>query len=361
MKKILFAVSVYFLAPFSSQAQLLSWSPSFITDTSSTVTITCDASQGNQGLYNYASTSDVYVHIGLITSASTSSSNWLYVPSYSVWGSTNSQIHATYLGSNKWQYTITGGLRTFFGVTNPSEKILRIAILFRNGSGSLKLANIDGSDMFVPVYSSGSFNVRLDVTFRQPKYTPILAPLLKFVGDSVNVTANASQSSNISLYFNGTQIDTVTNVLTASAFAHITAVGPQTIIANATNGSTTVSDTSTFFVSSATTIAPLPNGVVDGINYETGDTSVVLVLYAPQKSRIMVVGDFNNWTQAANYQMNMTPDSLRFWLRITGLTPGTEYAYQYIIDGSLTVADYNTEKILDKANDPYIPQQLIQI
>ena len=73
------------------------------------------------------------------------------------------------------------------------------------------------------------------------------------------------------------------------------------------------------------------------------------------KSRIMVVGDFNNWTQAANYQMNMTPDSLRFWLRITGLTPGVEYAYQYIIDGSLTVADYNTEKILDKANDPYIP------
>ena len=169
MKKILFAVSVYFLAPFSSQAQLLSWSPSFITDTSSTVTITCDASQGNQGLYNYASTSDVYVHIGLITSASTSSSNWLYVPSYSVWGSTNSQIHATYLGSNKWQYTITGGLRTFFGVTNPSEKILRIAILFRNGSGSLKLANIDGSDMFVPVYTSGSFNVRLDVTFSPAK------------------------------------------------------------------------------------------------------------------------------------------------------------------------------------------------
>ena len=171
----------------------------------------------------------------------------------------------------------------------------------------------------------------------------------------MNVTANASQSSNISLYFNGTQIDTVSNVLTASAFAHITAVGPQTIIANANNGSTTVSDTSTFFVSSATTIAPLPNGVVDGINYETGDTSVVLVLYAPLKSRIMVVGDFNNWTQAVNYEMNMTPDSLRFWLRITGLTPGTEYAYQYIIDGSLIVADYNTEKILDKANDPYIP------
>jgi len=45
--------------------------------------------------------------------------------------------------------------------------------------------------------------------------------------------------------------------------------------------------------------------------------------------------------------MNETPDSLRYWIRITGLTPGTEYGYQYVIDGSLILADYNTEKVLE--------------
>ena len=62
---------------------------------------------------------------------STSSSDWKYVNS--VWGTTNPTYQATYLGSNKWSYTITGGLRTFFGMSNPAETIQKIAILFRNG------------------------------------------------------------------------------------------------------------------------------------------------------------------------------------------------------------------------------------
>ncbi len=340
---------------FYCKAQLLSWSPTFITDTSSSITITCDASQGNQGLFNYATSSDVYVHIGLITSASTSSSNWLYVPSFSVWGSTNAQVHATYIGNNKWQYTITGGLRSFFGVTNPAEKIQKIAILFRNGSGSLKQANSDASDMYIPVYTANSLFVRLDAPARQPEYAPILVPVSKSVGDKILITANSSQSAGLSLFFNGTQLATASNAVTVSQTATIVNSGTQTIIASAVNGGTTVSDTATFFVSSNTNFSPLPNGVTDGINYEQGDTSVVLVLYAPLKSKVAVIGDFNNWTQSPNYQMNETPDSLRYWLRITGLTPGTEYGYQYVIDGSLILADYNTEKVLDKANDPFIP------
>ncbi|MDE3144101.1 MAG: T9SS type A sorting domain-containing protein [Bacteroidota bacterium] len=354
--RINFFIIFCFLA-LSGNAQLLSWSPSFITDTTSTVTITCDATQGNTALNNYTPTTDVYVHIGLITSLSTSSKDWKYVPSFSAWGTTNAQIQTTYIGNNKWQYTITGGLRNFFSVTDPTEIILKIAILFRSGNGNSKLANADGSDMYIPVYpaaTSSNLLVRLDAPLRQPLYTPTLVPLTKKVGDNVSITANANQNSNITLFFNGTQIGSVTNAQTASATGTIGSAGTQTIIAQANNGTTTTSDTSTFFISSSNTMAALPSGTVDGINYEAGDTSAVLVLYAPHKSQIIVVGDFNNWTQSSAYQMNETPDSLRYWIRLTHLTPGTEYAYQYVIDGSLTVADYNAEKILDKANDPYI-------
>src|SRR5207237_5689222 len=110
----------------------------------------------------------------------------------------------------------------------------------------------------------------------------------------------------------------------------------------------------TFVVAPPNNVADLPAGVKDGINYEPGDTSVTLVLYAPGKNNVFVLGDFNNWAQTANYLMNITTDGKRFWKRITHLTPGTEYAYQYLIDGALKVADYNTEKVLDPNNDYYI-------
>ncbi|WP_018617388.1 alpha-amylase family glycosyl hydrolase [Segetibacter koreensis] len=105
----------------------------------------------------------------------------------------------------------------------------------------------------------------------------------------------------------------------------------------------------------AVTIAPLPAGVKDGINYEPGDTSVTLVLFAPHKNNVSVIGDFNRWVATAKYQMHRTPDSTYYWLRVTGLTAGKEYAYQYLVDESLKVADYMTEKILDPENDPHIP------
>ena len=78
------------------------------------------------------------------------------------------------------------------------------------------------------------------------------------------------------------------------------------------------------------------------------------MLFAPQKAVVTILGDFNSWTQNSAYQMKKTPDGQRFWLRLTGLTAGAEYAYQYLIDNQLKLADYNAEKILDPANDSYI-------
>ncbi|MBS1640907.1 MAG: 1,4-alpha-glucan-branching protein [Bacteroidetes bacterium] len=335
-------------------AQLLNWSPTFIQETSSTITITADATKGNQGLNNYTPVTDVYVHIGVITSLSSSASDWKYVPAYCVWGTNNTLAQCTSAGANQWKFTITGGLRSFFGITNSSEKILKIAILFRNGAGTKKLANTDGSDMYIPVYDNGLY-VRIDNPLRQPNY--ILSPetITKNLTDNINITANASQSSTLKIYFNGTQINTASSASTISANTTITTIGTQQIIAESNNGTIVSRDTVSFLVSGGTNIAALPPNVKDGINYESGDTSVTLVLYAPNKNKISVIGDFNNWAETLATQMNKTPDGSRFWVRITGLTPGTEYAYQYYIDNSLKVADYNTEKILDPYNDSYIP------
>src|SRR5215471_14004925 len=163
MKKLLLPLFLLFIV--TTHAQLLSWTPGFIHENSATVTITMDANFGNKGLLNYTPTSDVYVHIGVITNLSSSSSDWKYVKF--TWGTTDAGAHCTYLGSNKWQYTITGGLRTFFGISNGSETIKKISILFRNGNGTVVQRNANGGDMYVPVYDNGLY-ARIDVPFQQP-------------------------------------------------------------------------------------------------------------------------------------------------------------------------------------------------
>jgi 1,4-alpha-glucan branching enzyme len=338
---------------FAGKSQLLTWTPDFPKENDNIV-ITMDATKGNQGLLNYTLTTDVYVHIGVITNKSTSANDWKYVK-FPNFNTVYAQAQCTYPGNNKWQYTITGGLRSYFGITDATEFIQKIAILFRNGNGSKKQANADGSDMYIPVYDN-STAVHFTLPPFQPTYIPIPETINKQVGDNINLTAIANKSSTMKLYLNGIVIQTASNATTISSNPAITTAGNQTIMAEANDGTTTATETFQFFVSGGPNVAPLPAGVRDGINYEIGNTSVVLVLYAPGKNRVSVVGEFpgSNWVEQSNYLMNKTPDGNYWWLRITGLTPGTEYAFQYLVDGTLKIAEPYSEKILDPSNDAFI-------
>lgn len=351
MKKVFIVCFLMLLFSFSGDAQVLTWTPAFPKDNDNVV-ITMDATKGNQGLNNYTPASDVYVHVGVITNLSTSSSDWRYVRF--TWGTTTAAAQATSLGSNQWQYTINNP-RTYFSVP-AGETILKIAILFRSGNGNLKQANTDGSDMYIPVYTT-TIATKFSVPPFQPTFIPIPEPISKQQNDFINLTAIANNTAeNMKLYLNGTQIASANNVNTISANPQLTVAGNQTIVAEATLTGTTRTDTLRFFVASAPVVAPLPAGVRDGINYEPGNTSVVLVLNAPGKNRVSVIGDFpgSNWIEQTNYVMNKTPDGNHWWLRITGLTPGQEYSFQYLVDGTLRVGDPYAEKILDPFNDGFI-------
>jgi len=335
-----------------ANAQLLNWSPSFIKETDNIIELTVDGSKGNADLNNYTPSNDVFVHIGAITNLSTGPADWKYVKF--TWATTPPLANCTFLGNNKWKYTITGGLRNFFGITNANERVIRISILFRNGAGTKVQRNTDGSDMYVPVYDNAAY-IRIDNPLRQPLYNTAPEPINKNIGDAIAITANASVAGNIALFFNGNNIGNASNSITASANSTITTSGEQVLVARTTVGATVVADTVKFLVVPPINQLPLPVGVRDGINYEPGDTSVTLVLFAPNKTRVSLLGDFNNWTETVQQQMNRTPDGNRYWIRLTGLIPGTEYGYQYLIDGALKVADYYTEKVLDPNNDGFIP------
>jgi 1,4-alpha-glucan branching enzyme len=340
----------------SANCQLLSWSPQFMQEASSPIVITMDGTRGNQALKDYLP-SQVYVHIGVITTSSANSADWKY--SKFAWATTPAEAKAAPAGTNKWTYTINGGLRTFFGMNNPAEKILRIAILFRNSDGSIVQRNADQSDMYVPVYDGAINAIQFTQPFMQPTYNITHEAISAGLGVSVPVTAVASGSGGtLNLYFNGAKISgpiSGTNTITGNATA--TVKGNQQIVSEYILGGISYYDTVSYYIALDNNIAALPANVKEGINYNANCTSVTLVLYAPNKTNVVVVGDFpgSNWVSQTQYQMNKTPDGNYYWLTINGLVSGTEYAFNYVVDQSIYVADPYSEKILDPNNDQYIP------
>lgn len=352
MRKLLL-LSLLFCMGITAVAQqrLLSWTPEFPID-NSVLSFTADCTKGNQGLLNFegGNSNNVYVHVGVITNLSSGPSDWRYVKF--TWGTADPLAHATPLGSNKYQYTITN-IRSFFAVP-AGETIKKVCIIFRNATGSLKQVNSDVSDMYLPVYGTTEYAVRLNLPPFEPRYIPWVEPLSVAVGGNINITGVSSANAALTVKLDGTAINTAANALTISANPTISTACTHQVMLEGNNGSVLVKDSFSFYIAPANTVAALPAGVQEGINYLAGNTSVTLVLYAPNKTNVVLIGDFNNWVVDCNNQMKRTPDGNYYWITVTGLTPGTEYAYQYLVDNSIRTADPYAQKILDPANDPFI-------
>ena len=110
---------------------------------------------------------------------------------------------------------------------------------------------------------------------------------------------------------------------------------------------------------------PRTSNLVDGINYNTSDTSkATLVLQAPLKDFVYVTGSFNNWNPSSLYAMKKDTNTGTFWIELTGLTPGQIETYQYWvydqspISGSpyeVKTADPYSTLVLSPFDDSYIP------
>lgn len=106
------------------------------------------------------------------------------------------------------------------------------------------------------------------------------------------------------------------------------------------------------------TLQPVPNGMQNGLNINpTDNTKATLVFYAPNKTFINLIGNFNNWQRDdTNYLLKRAPNENRFWIELTGLNPQENYMYQYLVDGEIRVADPYSTLISDESNDQYIDE-----
>jgi 1,4-alpha-glucan branching enzyme len=320
-------------APHAEAQQLLQVSPVFPT-ANDTVTIIYDASRGTGGLRGVM---PVFAHTGVITNRS--NNQWRYV--VAPWGTDNPRVRMEALGNNL--HRLRFHVRSFYGVPD-GEEIQRLAFVFRNVDGSREGKDDRGGDIFYSVYPVGSFNAKL--------LTPEVKTFFAQRNDTVNIQFVASSQATITLTDNGTEIAR-TNAREFTTRYVVTAnEGQRTLRLTAQAGTQSFSDSLSITVRGAVPVAALPRGITqDGITYDS-DTSAVFVLFAPNIPFVNLIGDFNNWQLTT--QMNRTPDGQRFWVRVTGLVPRREYAYQYLVNGTIRTPDPYAEKILDPFNDAQV-------
>ena len=278
---------------------------------------------------------DVYTHTGITVNGA----QWQYV--IGSWGNNTTQPKLTLVSANLYQLSMTPTIRQFYGAPGSAD-ITEMCFVFRASTGSPQSA-----DLFVDVFS-----LELSIVIQSPTESQLLTQL----NDEIEISAVSPLADSMFLLVNEVLIKSVeginlTETILADNFG--TYWAEQWVKVRAKNNDGSVEESFSYIVIPSPTVADLPEGIKDGINYING-TTIVLSLFAPNKELSFVVGDFNNWQWGENAFMNRTPDGNRFWIQLDNLNPGEEYAYQYFVDGTAFIGDPYCEKVLDPWNDQYI-------
>ncbi len=320
-----------FIASFGLRAQTFELDPAFPT-ADAPLTLTVDATgtslEGHSG--------DVWI--------------WAWLPDLSpefdaptnVNPATSAQdaAKATRSGSNPDEYSITFTPTTFFGKS--ASEITRIGFKFKSQDWG------DNKQTDVNLFFDINTGDELNVTFSEPNEAFQFIEL----NESVSITANASKSVALELFFNEVSVATA-NGTEISYSQTISTSGTTVVKVVASEGGSTVSKELNIIVRDVLN-ASKPAGVIQGINYSGNDTQATFCLYAPLKTSVYLVGDFNDWLPSTEYQL--AKDGDYFWVMVDELTPGTEYAFQYLVDEELLIGDPYSDKILDPNNDDFIPE-----
>jgi glycosidase len=331
-----FPVTILFVfVHLLSVAQIISSDPALPTPAQEVI-IYYDATMGTAGLEDF--TGDVYAHTGVITGLSTDMGDWKYVKTD--WGVNTAETELTRQSTNLYSLDLGPSIREYYGVP-ANETITHLAFVFRSSDSSLEGKDDGGSDIFLEVFQEG-----LSVSIINPDRNSIVDP-----GADVAFEAAVSQVANLVLYLNDSEVKSASAKRITHSF-HFVSPGDNWIRVSAEADGETIADSVFVHVKAPQLSGPVPDGVVDGINYIDRQT-VTLALNAPLKEDVFVIGDFNVWTPDSGSRMIRDGD--RFWITLNNLTSGEVYGYQYLVDGVLIVADPYTEMTLDP-NDKWIDE-----
>ncbi|MEO1655163.1 MAG: alpha-amylase, partial [Bacteroidota bacterium] len=243
----------------------------------------------------------------------------------------------TFEGNDIWSITITP--RTYFNVPNGTP-IRRLGVLLKNGDGTAQT-----EDFFITLFESG---------LNQNLMSPSLGNLFVDPGETIAVSAQSSENANWDLLVDGSSVTTQSNTDQFSFDLVAENSGSRSVELRAIAGNDTARANFNYSI-----VEPLPDGLQLGINYKS-DTEVTLVFQAPFKDSVKAIGDFNNWDADNALLMEPVADGNTFLVELDNLTPGEEYAFQYLVyeNGSLLrVADPFADKYLFGSDNEAIIRQ----
>lgn len=335
-------ILLFMLISMFSNAQIITTIPAFPTQ-NDTITIIYNASEGNGDLNNVI---PIYAHTGVITSNSSTSSDWLHV--VGDWGTADPDVLMTPLGNNLHEIVIN--VQEFYSIDD-GEEVYQLAFVFRNGNGTLVGREENGDDIFVDLYPEGLAAAII---------TPNNGTLLQ--SDAIEgILAQSADSADLTLFIDDVEVAAILNDIEINYdfVANLYESGQHTIKFKADFDTEILWDSVLVTIVGETLIAPVPEGIQEGINIsEINLGEVTFNLFAPGKGLIYLIGDFNNWQFDNSYILNQDLAGDFHWLTIDGLTTDEEYAFQYfLVDDELRISDPYSEKILDDWNDPWIEDE----
>ena len=311
-----------------------------------TITIFFQANLGSAGLESYDG--DVYMHTGIITSESQSTSDWKYV--VAEWDENIDQLKMQRDPNDPNLYSLKiGTINEFYDINNASN-IIKLAMVFRNSDGTLEGKGPNFTDIFIPIIKDGihvKFENQLDLETRIISTTEVIeikvasrsldTPLERIDLILNDVIIQSTEQDNLVYEFSGN----------TTGFFQFMAISYDAEMN---------SDTSYAYIIVAEQInEPSPNNIKEGINYHDDDLNkVTLKLLAPFKESIYVIGDFNQWQIRPEYQMKrdyVSDSEIYWWLELDKLDTDTEYSFQYLVDEKLRIADPYSRKILHKDDE----------
>jgi 1,4-alpha-glucan branching enzyme len=345
MKK-LFLLFTFILA-FVANAQVTITPSTFnVTDQ---ITITVNLAQSGCNSIP-ASTNKVYMHAGI--GDDTNAFGYAVVGN---WGQDDSIGLMTNQGGGIWSITITPS--TYFNLNATQQSnATKLGLVLRNAAGNQEMKKTPGCSDFI--FNVGTYQVNL--TSPSNNSTTIINS-----GGNLNITAtNTGGNASYNLLANGISINT--NPSTSSySFNHTNITSNTSYELIVTQNSSVITRKFNAIVNPNTISQAIPSGLEDGINYNSADpTKATLVLDAPNKDFVYVAGSFNNWQPNGNFAMKKDPASTKFWLELTGLTPGQTETYQYwVVDQTpianspslVKTADPYSTLVLSPYDDQYIP------
>ena len=259
-------------------------------------------------------------------------------------------------------YSITIIPQTYYNLSQvDADNATQIGMVFRNEDGSQELKSNGCSDFVFPI---GTVNINIT----QPSSNLVVLNS----GDDLSISASiafqgeTTVQGTFEVFYNDVAVASGNCGFPAcnTTISNITENGIVRFVGSPPNSSDFGEASFEVFLTSAVTEEAIPNDLEDGVNYNTDQTKATLVLSAPGKEYIQVAGSFNNYAPTTADVMKRDPNTGKYWLELTGLTPGQTETYQYwVFDTNpisnspslVKTADPFSTVVLSPFDDPSIP------